>query len=138
MAAGAARATLLALLAVACFIAAAATAVPPPEEEALVGLDFGSEWIEIAIARGTDIDIVLNENTQRKSLAALAFPEAKDGADAVRLFGEAAMARPHAALQYVRELLGESAARPPRSFAAEAAVAAAADRSALSIRRLVR
>jgi len=77
------------------------------EEEVFIGLDYGSEWIKIAVAHGTAIDIVLNENTQRKSLAALSFPDvAKSTGNELRLFGEAAMARPHLALQYVRELLG--------------------------------
>lgn len=103
-----AGAVLLALLVLACCPAVQASATPPPpEEEVLIGLDYGSEWIKIAIAQGTDIDIVLNENTQRKSLAALSFPDARDGADGMRLFGEAAMSRPNATLQYLRELLGE-------------------------------
>lgn len=97
----------LVLLVLACYPAGGAAVAPPHEEDVLIGLDYGSEWIEIAVAQGADIDIVLNENTQRKSLAALSFPDAKDGAEGLRLFGEAAMSRPHAALQYLRELLGE-------------------------------
>ena len=78
------------------------------DDELLVGLDFGSEWIKIAAVQGTSIDIVLNENSQRKSMAAIAFPDAASGGDdELRLFGEAAMARPHLALQFTRELLGQ-------------------------------
>ena len=73
------------------------------DDELLVGLDFGSEWIKIAAVQGTSIDIVLNENSQRKSMAAIAFPDAASGGDdELRLFGEAAMARPHLALQFTR------------------------------------
>ena len=88
----------------------AAAEKPPGGEsddaEPLIGLDYGSEWIKVAVAQGTAVDIVLNENTQRKSLAALSFPDGSKGNDELRLFGESAMSRPHLALQYIRELLG--------------------------------
>jgi hypothetical protein len=94
-----------ALLLLAC-VASVLSAVDD-DAEILIGVDFGSEWIEVAVAQGTSIDIVLNENTQRKSLAALAFPDTSSKSDnELRTFGEAAMARPHLALQYIRELLG--------------------------------
>jgi hypoxia up-regulated 1 len=94
------------LLLLACATIAIAHAVDD-SEEALVGIDYGSEWIKIAVLQGTAVDIVLNENSQRKSLAVIAFPDvAASTGNELRLFGEAAMARPHLALQYVRELLG--------------------------------
>ena len=98
-----ARGALLLLACVASVLGAA-----DDDAETLIGIDFGSEWIEVAVAQGTSIDIVLNENTQRKSLAALAFPDSSSKSNNdLRTFGEAAMARPHLALQYIRELLGE-------------------------------
>ncbi|KAJ1476849.1 Hsp70 protein-domain-containing protein [Baffinella frigidus] len=74
------------------------------EAETLLGIDFGSEWIKIAVMRGGKADIVLNENSKRKSVATLSFAE---GPEALRLFGESAMAKPQNALQYIRELLGK-------------------------------
>jgi hypothetical protein len=82
------------------------------DAEPLIGIDFGSEWIKVAVAQGTAVDIVLNENTQLKSLAALSFPEGSKGNDELRLFGESAMSRPHLALQYIRELLGVCSVAP--------------------------
>ena len=95
-------------------VAIAAAGKPPAgqreretdEAETVIGIDYGSEWIKVAVAQGTAVDIVLNENTQRKSLAALSFPGGSKGNDELRLFGESAMSRPHLALQYIRELLG--------------------------------
>uniref|UniRef100_A0A7S4NZ66 Uncharacterized protein n=1 Tax=Guillardia theta TaxID=55529 RepID=A0A7S4NZ66_GUITH len=77
------------------------------DEEPIMALDYGSEWIKVAVWNGRDADVVLNENSKRKSLAALAIPK-KRGVDELRLFGEAATARPQFAIQYVRELLGKS------------------------------
>ncbi len=50
------------------------------------------------------VDVVLNENSQHKSLSAVTV-YFRDPGRAV-LFGETALARPHLAVQYSRELLG--------------------------------
>ena len=93
------------LLVAACGVLVSAGGGPPPDEaEAFLAIDYGSEWIKIAVMRGGKADIVLNENSKRKSLAALSFA---DGPEALRQFGESAMARPQHSLQYVRELLGK-------------------------------
>ena len=106
------------LVLVLVLLAAAATAAVQRAEaddvEPLIGLDYGSEWIKVAVAQGASVDIVLNENTQRKSLAALSFPDSSKSHDELRLFGESAMARPQLALQYIRELLGVCRVAPPR------------------------
>lgn len=52
------------------------------------------------------MDIVLNEQSGRKSLCALAFPDG--GGEQIRAFSEAAMAKPHKAIAYMRELLGRT------------------------------
>ena len=79
-------------------------------KEALLGIDFGSEWIKLAvISHGSKLEIVLNENSKRKSLSAILFPES--GTNNLRHFGEAAIVRPHKTLLYLRELLGMSYSR---------------------------
>jgi molecular chaperone DnaK (HSP70) len=74
-------------------------------QDALLGIDFGSEWIKLAvISQGSRADTVLNENSKRKTLSAILFPE--PASNAPRQFGEAAMVRPHKVFVYLRELLG--------------------------------
>ena len=101
---GALLACLVLVLAKSAVAAPGIVAPAVDEAETFLGIDFGSEWIKIAVMRGGKADIVLNENSKRKSIAALSFA---DGPEALRLFGESAMARPQNALQYVRELLGK-------------------------------
>jgi hypoxia up-regulated 1 len=74
-------------------------------QEPVLGIDFGSEWIKLAvISQGSRADTVLNENSKRKTLSAFLFPES--ASNVPRQFGEAAMARPHKVFVYLRELLG--------------------------------
>ena len=54
----------------------------------------------------SQVDVVLNEQSGRKSLSAISFPD--PGAELLRSFGAEAMARPHKAIAYVRELLGRT------------------------------
>eukprot|EP00961_Rhodomonas_salina_P156023 2100868-Rhodomonas_salina.1 len=79
----------------------------PKPGDALLSVDFGSEWIKIGVIQAGRVDIVLNENSKRKSLSAICFPDAA-APDELRLIGESALARPHQAVQYGRELLGRN------------------------------
>ena len=108
------RHLVLVLVLLAAAAAAAVQRAEADDAEPLIGLDYGSQWIKVAVAQGASVDIVLNENTQRKSLAALSFPDNSKSHDELRLFGESAMARPHLTLQYIRELLGVCRVAPVR------------------------
>ncbi len=63
---------LAACVALACLLAACA---PAPSRGALLAVDYGSEWLKVAlVAPGrAPISIVMNEASQRKSLAAVSF-----------------------------------------------------------------
>lgn len=68
----------------------------------VVGIDFGSEWIKLAVVqRSAGVQIVLNEATKRKSPNALMFGQEQ------REFGDTAMVKPHLAITHTRELLGK-------------------------------
>lgn len=68
----------------------------------VVGIDFGSEWIKLAVVqRSAGVQIILDEASKRKSPNAVAF-----GAEQ-RDFGDTAMVKPHLAFTHTRELLGK-------------------------------
>jgi hypoxia up-regulated 1 len=76
--------------------------VAPCAAQNVLGIDFGSEWIKLAVVqRSAGVQIVLNEASKRKSPNAVAFnPED-------RSFGDTAMVKPHLAFTHTRELLGK-------------------------------
>jgi molecular chaperone DnaK (HSP70) len=79
-------------------------------KDVLLGIDFGSEWIKlVVVSQGSRVDTVLNENSKRKTLCAILFPE--PGSRVPRIFGEGAISRPHKSISYFRELLGMSYSR---------------------------
>ena len=85
-------------------------ALDDASKDILLGIDFGSEWIKLVIvSQGSRVETVLNENSKRKTLSAILLPD--PGNDIPRIFGEAAVSRPHKSLLYVRELLGMSHSR---------------------------
>jgi len=89
-----ASSSLLLLAALAC--------VGPSVAQNVLGIDFGSEWIKLAVVqRSAGVQIVLNEASKRKSPNAVAF-----GAEQ-RDFGDTAMVKPHLAFTHTRELLGK-------------------------------
>jgi molecular chaperone DnaK (HSP70) len=94
------------LILISFFFSAAPQENHQGNQDPLLGIDFGSEWIKLAvISQGSRADTVLNENSKRKSLSAILFPEPASSS-APRQFGEAAMVRPHKVFGYLRELLG--------------------------------
>jgi len=86
----------------ALLVVVALAGVGPSVAQNVLGIDFGSEWIKLAVVqRSAGVQIVLNEASKRKSPNAIGFgPEARD-------FGDTAMVKPHLAFTHTRELLGK-------------------------------
>ena len=86
----------------ALLVLVALAGVAPCAAQNVLGIDFGSEWIKLAVVqRSAGVQIVLNEASKRKSPNAVAFnPED-------RSFGDTAMVKPHLAFTHTRELLGK-------------------------------